>query len=127
MVQIGSAIRCQQCSGFLGTCDGLYDNGETVECPDDQDHPGICFYMEFCKHYCSASYFIKSLYTISLDYTDSYVKTIRRDCAKSYFDITDVCDHAISPIDDDVDVSLYHSRYKPILDSILIFTLLSRA
>ena len=50
MIQVGSAIRCQKCSGDFGLCDGLYDNGETVECPGDQDHPGICFYHEFCKH-----------------------------------------------------------------------------
>ena len=122
MIQIGSAIRCQQCSGFLGNCDGLYDNGETVECPGDLS----CFYMEYCKHYCSASYFIKTLYTISLDWTDSDEKLIRRNCA--IISSGDACSHATSPVDyNGVDVSLYHSRYKPILDSIIIFTLLSRA
>ena len=51
MVQVGSAIKCQKCSGDFGLCDGLYDNGETVECPGDQD---LCFYHEFCKHYLSS-------------------------------------------------------------------------
>ena len=57
LVQEGSAIRCQKCSGDFGLCNGLNDNGDTVDCPEDHD---LCYYHEFRKHYYSNLYFVKS-------------------------------------------------------------------
>ena len=90
LVQVGSAIRCQKCSGDFGLCNGLSDNGETVNCPEDHD---LCYYHEFRKHYYSNSYFVKPPKIIFLDYIGSDVRTIHRDCAISYFNITHECSH----------------------------------